>query len=338
MLENNSNATSAEITAAATDANFRTGFVSLVGRPNVGKSTLLNTLLGEKLAAVSPKAQTTRRRFRGIRTDNDSQLIFVDTPGLHVAPEGKKLNEYCVSEALDVLKDSDVCVYIVDGTRPFRPGMEDGDEKFLIQTLKKALAKNPRPLFVLLNKVDVWEKGGSRFGEQGDFEEALKELPVTAIMPVSAKTDRGVAEFVAAIKPHIPVGPALYPEDELTDQNLRTIAGELVQESLFYLLGDELPYSCAVEVEQWKEADGKQRIPEIHAAIHVERESQKPMVIGKGGAKIKEIGVNSRMAIEKLLGGKVVLKLFVKVTPKWSKNSEQLKLLGYVLPDNRGRG
>lgn len=334
-LEMNDGVTTA--TSPEAKEGFRTGFVALVGRPNVGKSTLLNTLLGEKLAAVSPKAQTTRRRFRGIRTDDNSQIIFVDTPGLHRAPEGKKLNEYCVSEALDALGDAEVCVYIVDGTRPFQPAKEDSDEHFLIQSLKGGLAKAPRPLFVLLNKVDVWEKGGTRFGEQGDFAEALKELPVKAIFPISAKTGRGVDEFLAAVKAEIPEGPALYPEDELTDQNLRTIAGELVQEALFYLLGDELPYSCAVEIEQWNEAGEQRKYPEIHAAIHVERESQKPMVIGKGGAKIKEIGQNARASIEKLLGTKVVLKTFVKVTPKWSKNPEQLKQLGYVLPDKEQR-
>lgn len=314
-------------------SDFRCGYAALVGRPNVGKSTLLNTLIGEKLAAVSPKAQTTRRRFRGILTDETTQVIFVDTPGLHRAPEGKKLNEYCVAEALSAFGDADVCVYIVDGTRPFQPDRLDSDEHFLIQTLKGALAKAPRPLYVLLNKSDAWEAG--RFTSQAEFAEALKELPVKAIFPISAKTGKGVPEFLAAVKSELPVGPALYPDDELTDQSLRTIAGELIQETLFYVLGDEIPYSCAVEIEKWDEAGDARRYPEIHAAIHVERESQKPMVIGKGGAKIKEIGQKSRESIERLVGGKVVLKLFVKVTPKWSKNPEQLKALGYVVPERR---
>lgn len=315
--------------------DFRTGFVAIIGRPNVGKSTLLNTLVGEKIAAVSPKAQTTRRRFRGIRTDETSQMVFVDTPGLHRAPEGKKLNEYCVSEALDSLRDVDAYVYLIDGSRPFQPAKEDGDERFLISSLRRVLAAAPKPLYVLLNKADVWGKGKANFGQQGDLAAALKDLPVEAIYPVSAKTGDGLAPFLEALRAKLPAGPALFPADELTDQNMRTIAAELIQEKLFYFLGDELPYSCAVEIEKFVEPSETQRFPEIAAAIHVERESQKPMVIGKGGAKIKEIGQSARESIEKLMGGKVVLRLFVKVTPKWTKNAEQLKQLGYILPERR---
>ena len=312
---------------------FKTGYIALLGRPNVGKSTLLNTILGEKLAAVSPKAQTTRRRFRGILTDDESQLIFVDTPGLHRAPEGKKLNEYCVAEALDSLVDADAWVYIVDGTRPFQPEKEGSDERFILETLKGAMQKAPKPLFVVLNKMDLWEKG--RFASQEDFVRGLEGLPVKAVFPLSAKQGKGVEELTKALREVMPVGPALYPVEDLTDQNLRTIAGELIQESLFYLLGEELPYSCAVEIEKFVEPSEGQRYPEIHAAIHVERESQKPMVIGKGGAKIKEIGQSARQAIEKLMGGRVVLKLFVKVTPKWTKSTEELKRLGYIVPEKR---
>lgn len=316
------------------DNPFRCGYVALVGRPNVGKSTLLNTLVGEKIAAVSPKAQTTRRRFRGMRNDDDSQIIFVDTPGLHRAPEGKKLNEYCVAEALDSLRDVDVIVYIVDGSRPLKAGeAEESDERFLIDSLKRTLAAKPRPLYVLLNKKDLWQKGQGRFSGQAEFQEALAGLPVKQLIPISAKGGEGVEAFVAEIKANLPVGPALYPVDELTDQSVRSIVAELIQEKLFYLLGEELPYSCAIEIERYLEPGEGRKCPEIHAAIHVERESQKPMVIGKGGSKIKEIGQQARESIERLLNGKVVLKLFVKVTPKWSKNAEQLKLLGYVVPE-----
>jgi GTP-binding protein Era len=275
--------------------NFRCGFVGLVGRPNVGKSTLLNTLVGEKIAAVSPKAQTTRRRFRGMRNDADSQIIFVDTPGLHRAPEGKKLNEYCVAEALDSLRDVDVIVYIMDGSRPLKAGdADESDERFLIDSLRRTLAAKPRPLYVLLNKKDLWSRGQGHFSGQTDFKEALQGLPVKQLIPISAKGGDGVEAFVSEIKADLPVGPALYPTDELTDQSLRTIVAELIQEKLFYLLGEELPYSCAIEIEQYKEPGEGRRHPEIHAAIHVERESQKPMVIGKGGQKIKEIGQAAR--------------------------------------------
>ncbi|MGZ3652645.1 MAG: GTPase Era, partial [Bdellovibrionota bacterium] len=199
---------------------------------------------------------------------------------------------------------------------------------------KKSLAVTPRPLFVVLNKKDLWSKGGAAFATQASLSEALEGLPVTAILPMAAKGGEGVENFLAELKKVMPEGPAHYPVDELTDQSLRTIVGELIQEKLFYFLGDELPYSCAVEIEQYLEPTEARRCPEIHAAIHVEKESQKPMVIGRGGAKIKEIGSAARESVERLLGGKVVLKLFVKVTPKWSKNAEQLKLLGYVLPNS----
>jgi GTP-binding protein Era len=314
-------------------SDFRCGFVALIGRPNVGKSTLLNSLVGEKIAAVSPKAQTTRRRFRGIRTDADSQIIFVDTPGLHRAPEGKKLNEFCVSEALDSLDGVDAAVYIIDGSRPFQPDNVLSDEYFLIESLTAALKKKPRPLFVLLNKMDVWKTGEGNFTSQSDFAESIKKLPATGVFPVSAKSGEGLDAFLEAVKKVSPIGPALFPEDELTDQSMRSIVGELIQEKLFYLLGEELPYSCAVEIERYDEPGEQRKMPEIHAAIHVERDSQKPMVIGKGGAKIKEIGINARESIEKLLGQKIVLRLFVKVTPKWTKNAEELKRLGYILPE-----
>lgn len=314
-------------------SEFKCGFVALIGRPNVGKSTLLNQLVGERLAAVSPKAQTTRKRLRGIRTDEDSQLIFVDTPGVHKAPEGLKINEFYVSEALDTLGDADAFVYIIDGSRPFQPTKENSDEEFLLKSLRRAIAKREKPVFILLNKRDIWETGAGNFASQESFESALADLPNKGIFAVSAKSGKGLEQFLTALKAEIPVGPALYPDDEITDQNTRSIVAEMIQEKLFYLLGEELPYSCAVEVEKFQEPSEGVRYPEISAAIHVERESQKPMVIGKGGAKIKEIGQSARQSIEGMLGTKVVLKLFVKVTPKWTKNQEQLKQLGYALPE-----
>ena len=208
-------------------ADFKCGYVALIGRPNVGKSTLLNKLIGERIAAVSPKAQTTRRRFRGIRSDADSQIIFVDTPGIHKAKEGAKLNEFCVSEALDVLRDADVYVYIVDGSRPYKPDVDDTDEQFLLQALRKTLERNPKPLYVLLNKVDLFGKS-AHFIDQASFKETLATLPYKELFPISAKTGINVDKFLAEVKSQMPVGPALYPTDELTDQNMRTIAGELI--------------------------------------------------------------------------------------------------------------
>ena len=311
--------------------DFRTGFVALIGRPNAGKSCLLNHLLGEKLVAVSPKAQTTRKRFRGIRSDKDSQIIFIDTPGIHRAPTGKKLNEYCVAEALDSMVDADVFVYLVDGSRPFHL-KPDSDELFIFEQLKAKFAKKSCPLFILLTKMDVWQKGKAHFTEQDDFANALKELPVTEVFPISAKTGEGVGVFLEKLKALLPTGHALYPEDELTDQSMREIVANLIQEKLFYFLGEELPYSCAVEIEDYQEPKDGKKYPEIRANIHVERDSQKSMVIGKGGSKIKEIGEKAREDIEKIAGSKVVLRLFVKVTPKWTKNVDQLERLGFTVP------
>lgn len=310
----------------------RCGLVAILGRPNVGKSTLLNAILGERIAAVSPKAQTTRRRFRGIRTDGDTQMIFVDTPGLHRAPKGKVLNEYCVAEALDASSDADVYVYVIDGSREYRPFDKESDEYFLLRALEKRIRDRPVPLFVVLNKLDEWQKGG-RFASQTILEEAIASLKPAAILPVSAKKAIGVEELVTSIAKLLPAGPFLFPEDELTDQNLRTIVGELIQEQLFWQLGAELPYSCAVEIERYSEPGEGRKFTEIDAVIHVDRESQKPMVLGKGGAKIKEIGRRSRESIEKLLGAKVVLKTFVKVSQGWTKDARRMSQLGYVLPE-----
>lgn len=315
--------------------DFHCGIVALLGRPNVGKSTLLNTLLGEKMAPVSPKAQTTRRSLRGIFNEDNYQIIFTDTPGLHHAPEGQKLNEVCVSEALSALSDADVFVYIIDGSRGFDPTRPDSDEGFIIKVLKEALKKRPIPLFIVLNKMDLWQKGEKDFVGQEKLKRELAELPVTALYPLTAKTGEGLEPLLAEIRKNIPVGPALFDKDSLTDQSIRSLAGEFIQEQLFYLLGEEVPYSCAVEITRFAEPHDGKRMTEIDAAIHVEREGQKAMVIGKGGQKIKEIGQGARQSIEKLVGTKVVLKLFVKVTPRWSKDVEQLKLLGYILPKSR---
>lgn len=308
------------------------GFVAIIGRPNVGKSTFLNHVIGEKLTAVSPKAQTTRRRFRGILTKENLQLIFVDTPGIHVAPQGRHLNEYCVAEALDVLRDADVYLYLIDGSRKFEGDRKDSDEFFLIQNLKKTLELTKKPLFIAITKMDIWEKGTGDFADQSKLQTVLAELSAEAIVPISSRKGSNLPEILELISKHIPQGPMLYPVEDLTDQNTRDIAGELVQEQLFLLLGEELPYSCAVEVASYVEPSEGKKLPEININIHVERDSQKPMVIGKGGSKIKEIGQNARASIEKMLGQKVLLKLFVKVTPKWTRDLEQMKRLGYILP------
>jgi GTPase len=313
-------------------SEFKCGVVAILGRPNVGKSTLLNALVGEQLAPVSPKAQTTRRKLRGIVQREDAQIILVDTPGLHRAPVGKKLNEICVAEALGALDGVDAILYLIDGSRPFTPEKEDGDEAYLLSVLEGI--KGKIPVFVLINKKDVWMDQSRVFTTQERLAAALERIEPKAVFSISAKNHQGL-DFLEEVLKIIPVGPALFPKDDLTDQSLRMVAGELIQETLFTSLGDELPYSCAVEVESFKEPEEGRRSPEIHALIHVERDSQKPMVIGSKGAKIREIGERSRLKIERLLGTKTVLKLKVKVSEKWSRDPERLKQLGYILPEAR---
>ena len=322
-------------TVSPQNPDFRCGFVAIIGRPNVGKSTFLNRMIGERMAAVSPKAQTTRRRFRGIKTEDSYQMIFVDTPGVHRAPQGKMLNEYCVSEALDAIEDTDAFVYIVDGSRELKLDDPESDEVFLISQLQRVLKKRAVPLFLVLNKMDLWEKGKNKFSEQKGFEDLISRLPVKAVYPLSARTGDGVDPLVAELIQTLPTGPAFFPLDELTDQSMRQVAGELIQEQLFHVLGDEIPYSCAVEIVSYKDPTEGKRLTEIEANIHVERESQKSMVIGKGGAKIKEIGQSARESIERLMNEKIVLRLQVKHSPKWTKDLEQLKRLGYTVPERR---
>ncbi len=314
-----------------TNQNHRTGVIAIVGRPNVGKSTLLNHLIGEKLAAVTPKAQTTRKRFRGIRSEPDTQMIFLDTPGVHVPPKGKALNQFLVHEALSGIEDADLVIYLLDGTREFRGMDPKSDEGFLLNSLKAKLEKHTIPLIVTLNKSDLFGKEG-KFTDQKSLRDILELLPVTAFLPLSAKTGRGVEELLDLIRKNLPEGPALFPEDELTDQSLRSIAGELIQEQLFFQLGEELPYSCAVEIVRYEDPKEGKRLPEIEARIHVERDSQKAMVIGKGGQKLKEIGIRARQSIERVVDGKVVLRLFVTVTPDWTRQRSRLEQLGYTLP------
>ncbi len=308
----------------------KTGFITILGRPNVGKSTLLNGIIGENLASVSPKPQTTRRRFRGIHTEViegvSHQMVFSDTPGLHVALAKRKLNAYCVQEALAGLKDGDIILYMIDRSRPFL-GDEDGsDEKFLLQQLRNVLTQTTTPLFVILNKLDLPH---SEFS-QAFLEKTLHDLPVKAILPMIAKRKKGIAALLEEIRKVLPEAPHHFSEDSLTDESTRNIAREYVQEQLFYLLGEELPYDCSVEITNFREPRDKEKKITIEATIHVDKNSQKQIVIGLGGAKIKSIGIMARRRLEEFLQCGVVLKLLVKVTKNWVRDSKHLEKLGYV--------
>ena len=299
-------------TAAPTTVT-RAGFVALVGRPNAGKSTLLNALVGEHLAAVSSKEQTTRHRIPGFRTTDDTQIVFVDTPGL--LDPAYALQEAMLQTALDALDGVDAVYFLVDHDTPSAREIE---------VLRRITARRV-PTFLLLTKADrVSESELSR------REEAWREAATWAgIHRVSAATGAGLEFLVEATREHLPEQPFYYPSDDLTDLPMRFIAAEHVREACYEELGEEVPYSVHVAVEEWKEPAGPGDKTVISAAIYVERESQKAIVIGEGGRKLKAIGMRARRAIESLIGGPVYLALWVKVRKKWSRRESDVRWFGY---------
>lgn len=293
--------------------NFRSGFIALVGAPNAGKSTLLNRLLGEKISITSRKPQTTRNRIIGVVHRPAAQLVFIDTPGVHRAKG--PLNVRIVDLALSVLGDVDLVLVIVDAAQP-----DPEAEAFMIRKLKE----QKHPVILALNKVDLIRK--SDLLEQIDAW--TRAYPFTAVVPISARHGEQVAELLAAMENQLPAGPPFFPEDTLTDVPERFIAAELIREKIFRLTGQEIPYSTAVTIDSFKE-EKKGALVRIHATIHIERDSQKGIVIGKQGSKLKQIGEVSRKAIERLLGTRVFLKLFVRVQKNWSRDTRALRKFGY---------
>ena len=294
------------------EAAHRAGFVALVGPPNAGKSTLLNRLLGEKLAIVTAKPQTTRSRILGILHRDDAQVMWVDTPGLHTST--KKLN-VALNAAVDAaMKDCDVGLMLVDGTR----GCEDAHEQLVDMARAHGL-----PLLVAATKCDLAAKPDLT-------EDIVRVTGVDAseVHAISARTGEGVRELLDAVVAKLPVSPPLYGPDELTDKPLRWLCAELVREAAFEALGQELPYSMAVEIVAFDESRPGEVT--IHANLLVERQSQKRIVVGAGGAMVKRIGTRARREIEKLLDGRCHLKLFVKVDPRWLKSERRIESLGYV--------
>ena len=295
-----------------TDAkNFKSGFIAIIGRPNVGKSTLMNCLLGEKISIISDKPQTTRNRIRGILTRPDAQLVFIDTPGIHKPLH--KMNEIMVKTALGTYGEVDVIMLLVEATE--RPGAGD---KFIIETLSKIKT----PVFLVINKVDLIAK--ERLLPL--MQELSGLYPFAEIIPVSAlKQDLG--GLMDAILKRLPKGPKYFPDDQLTDQPERFVVTEIIREKIFELTKEEIPYSTAVVIEQMKE---EPNLTSIHAMIYVDRDSQKGIVIGKNGALLKEIGTRARLDAEKLLGVKVFLQLWVKVKKGWRDDDHMLRNVGII--------
>jgi GTP-binding protein Era len=297
----------------------RCGFVTLIGRPNVGKSTLLNRVLGEKLAAVSSRPQTTRNRIPGVLTLPDAQIVFVDTPGIHHAKSA--LNRYMVDVAEEAMRTNDAVALLIEaGVGPdMKVGISDVDRGILRQ-----LADVSRPVFLVINKIDRIAKPTLL----PIIDAWRQEFEFAHIIPLSALTGEGVDAFVDELVKVLPEGPPLYPADIITDLPERFIAAELIREKLFLELEKELPYSVAVTIDRWQER-AHENLVVIEAVIHVERDSQKAIVIGRGGAMIKQVGQTARHDLERLLGTRVHLNLFVRVERGWTRTPDGLRKLGY---------
>jgi len=298
---------------ARSDVNYRSGFVAIVGAPNAGKSTLLNRLLGEKVAIVTAKPQTTRHRILGVLTRPEAQLIFWDTPGWH-EPGRLPLNREMMNRAQAALSDSDLALWVVDGLRR-------GREHSL--ALEAVRPLGPGRLLAAVNKIDALPDKAALLPVLAEIEAAVRPA---ALVPISAKTGDGLAALEGEIIKLLPENRAFYPEDTLTDQPERVIAAEMIREAVFRLTSREVPYATAVTVDEFK-AEGDLR--RLSATIHVERDSQKGIVIGAGGARLKSIGQAARRELERFLGARVYLQLFVRATRDWSKKPSALLEFGY---------
>ena len=299
--------------AAADGKNVKSGFVTLIGRPNVGKSTLMNRMIGQKIAITSNKPQTTRNRIQTVHTDERGQIVFVDTPGIHKA----KLGEYMVGAAEKTIGEVDVVCWLVEPTTYIGAG-----EQHIIERLKKVKA----PIILVINKVDTIKK-----------EEILpvidcyrKELDFQEIIPVSARSGANVDELIDTIYKYLPYGPMFYDEDTITDQPMRQIVAELIREKALHALNEEIPHGIAVVIDSMKERKSQKGIiTDIQATIICERDSHKGIIIGKGGEMLKKIGANARYEIEKQLDTKVNLQLWVKVKKEWRDSDVLIKNFGY---------
>ena len=293
--------------------NFKSGYVAIVGAPNAGKSTLLNRMLGEKISITSKKPQTTRNRILGVRHQPGLQIVFFDTPGIFKAKD--KLNVRIVDAALSAFSDADLILAVVDISHP-----EPDAERFLV----KQLQRQTRPVVLALNKIDLIDK--ERLLKT--IEDWSNSFNFNAIVPISARHGTQVEELISAMADILPSGPPYFPEDTLTDVTERFIAAELIREQVFRLTGEEIPYATAVVIDSFKSKKSGQLV-NIEATINLERNSQKGIVIGKNGSKLKQIGTRSREQIERMLGCKVYLKLFVRVQKNWRKDTKAIRRFGY---------
>lgn len=293
--------------------SFKFGFVAIIARPNVGKSTLLNKITGQKIAITTPVAQTTRKNIKGIYTDSNSQIVFIDTPGIHKPLN--KLGEALSEQSKSVLEDAELILFLLDVSEQAGRG-----DKWIVENYLKNLKT---PVLLVLNKADLIKDLAKRELNTYSYK-SLFEIPPDTVK-ISAKTGRNINDLIEKIKNCLPEGGKMYDEDEVTDQTMREIAAEVVREKIIFSTKDEIPHSVAVIIENYKE---EENIDRISAQIIVSNDSQKKILIGKGGSMLKKIGTASRLELEKIAQKKVFLELFVKVVKNWQKDPAFIKTLG----------
>ncbi|EVF81414.1 GTPase Era [Staphylococcus aureus T26751] len=291
----------------------KSGFVSIIGRPNVGKSTFVNRVIGHKIAIMSDKAQTTRNKIQGVMTRDDAQIIFIDTPGIHKPKH--KLGDYMMKVAKNTLSEIDAIMFMVNANEEIGRG-----DEYIIEMLKNVKT----PVFLVLNKIDLVNPDEL----MPKIEEYQSYMDFTEIVPISALEGLNVDHFIDVLKTYLPEGPKYYPDDQISDHPEQFVVGEIIREKILHLTSEEIPHAIGVNVDRMvKESEDRVH---IEATIYVERDSQKGIVIGKGGKKLKEVGKRARRDIEMLLGSKVYLELWVKVQRDWRNKVNFIRQIGYV--------
>lgn len=291
----------------------KSGFISIIGRPNVGKSTFVNRVIGHKIAIMSDKAQTTRNKIQGVMTQEDAQIIFLDTPGIHKPKH--KLGDYMMRVATNTLSEIDAIMFMVNVNEDIGRG-----DEYIMDMLKTIKT----PIFLVLNKIDLVHPDEL----MPRIEKYKQYLDFTEIVPISALEGHNVAHFINVLKSYLPEGPKYYPDDQISDHPEQFVVGELIREKILHLTSEEIPHAIGVNVDRMvKEDEDRVR---IEATIFVERDSQKGIVIGKGGKKLKEVGKRARLDIERLLGSKVYLELWVKVQKDWRNKVNFIRQMGYL--------
>ena len=295
------------------EAEFKSGFVTIIGRPNVGKSTFVNRVIGHKIAIMSDKAQTTRNKIQGVMTQEDAQIIFLDTPGIHKPKH--KLGDYMMRVATNTLSEIDAIMFMVNVNEDIGRG-----DEYIMEMLKTVKT----PVFLVLNKIDLVHPDEL----MPKIEKYKKHMDFTEVVPISALEGLNVEHFIDVIKSYLPAGPKYYPDDQISDHPEQFVVSELIREKILHLTSEEIPHAIGVNVDRMiKEDEDRVR---IEATIFVERDSQKGIVIGKGGKKLKEVGKRARQDIERLLGSKVYLELWVKVQRDWRNKVNFIRQMGYL--------